>query len=343
VQALPEAGAVMLLEREELTVRAATDGTPRWRQPLPAQPDEFAGDGVGFLLATKGGVQEHRIADGKVRWQRRGGPAPFFMLLDEAHAYVSTTGTLLAIRRADGKLAWQHRGTPEATFLVEPECGLLLVENPAEDSVLALEVRTGETRWEYTAPGHPATAGPVVRDAALISCHEYGLAAVDLATAEERWRFQPGGPVEAPALVRGENVYVVDGAAHCIDAADGRTVWRRALAGEDERFYRLSPAGSLLLAETWSGRLLALHADTGKVAWEQHLGQVHGSACDGVTLYLRLQGGPSGAGWSAVGLDLATGELRWQLMARRLIPDLTLVGRMLIVEFRSQVLALRVG
>jgi len=41
-------------------------------------------------------------------------------------------------------------------------------------------------------------------------------------------------------------------------------------------------------------------------------------------------------------LDAASGSLAWELRARRLVPDVTLVGETLIVEFKGAVLSLSV-
>ncbi|HEU4751545.1 MAG TPA: PQQ-binding-like beta-propeller repeat protein, partial [Armatimonadota bacterium] len=101
-------------------------------------------------------------------------------------------------------------------------------------------------------------------------------------------------------------------------------------------------AGDTLLAETWRGRLLALNPADGSLRWQRAPGQVHGLALDDRRLYLRLSVGQD-EGWSIAALDRATGDLAWELRARRMVPDLTLIGDVLIAEFKTQVIALRVS
>jgi outer membrane protein assembly factor BamB len=51
---------------------------------------------------------------------------------------------------------------------------------------------------------------------------------LDAATGEERWRFYTDGPVRLPVAVSDGRVYAVsdDGCLYCLDAADGRLIWR---------------------------------------------------------------------------------------------------------------------
>ena len=62
-------------------------------------------------------------------------------------------------------------------------------------------------------------------------------------------------------------------------------------------------------------------------------------AQDADTLYLRVNQPEAESGWSVLAIRRATGELVWDLRARRLIPDLTLIDRTLLIELRTAVLA----
>jgi hypothetical protein len=74
--------------------------------------------------------------------------------------------------------------------------------------------------------------------------------------------------------------------------------------------------------------------------WERLLGQAHGLTGDDAYLYLRLNLLQDERRWAALAISRATGELAWELTARRMIPDLTLAGPVLVVELKNQVLAL---
>ena len=101
-------------------------------------------------------------------------------------------------------------------------------------------------------------------------------------------------------------------------------------------------AGDLLLAESWKGRLLALELQTGKLRWELRPGQVHGVQSNETQLFARINLPEPENRWVVVAMDRATGKLAWELRARRIVPDLTLLGDTLVVELRNQVLALAV-
>ena len=97
-----------------------TDGTVRWRFPVPKQ--------IFSSPAVKDGVV-------------------FFHVRDD-HIY--------ALNTQDGELVWKHDGT--APILVAPtltgDAGTLLVTN-VDDLAVALDADTGELVWQYHAKRDP--------------------------------------------------------------------------------------------------------------------------------------------------------------------------------------------
>ncbi|NOZ19904.1 MAG: PQQ-like beta-propeller repeat protein, partial [Planctomycetes bacterium] len=61
--------------------------------------------------------------------------------------------------------------------------------------------------------------------------------ALDAKTGEERWAAFTGGPIRIAPTVSNGRVYVAsdDGWAYCLNAADGKEVWKRRAAPGDER------------------------------------------------------------------------------------------------------------
>jgi len=62
------------------------------------------------------------------------------------------------------------------------------------------------------------------------------LVALDAATGAEKWRYYADGPIRLPPTVAGGRVYAVsdDGFLHCLDARDGKRLWR-VRGGPDDR------------------------------------------------------------------------------------------------------------
>jgi outer membrane protein assembly factor BamB len=186
-------------------------------------------------------------------------------------------------------------------------------------------------------------AGPLLPDAVAISGHAAGLAAVDTKSGEVRWSLVTERTFEAPGVRLGDTLFCTDGTLHALDAATGEARWQRTLEDEEDGFFALRVHRDVLYAETWRGRLLALNPGDGSLRWERLLGQAHGLTGDDRTLYLRVHVTEPVGRWVVLAVDLETGELRWELTARRMVPDVTRFGDVLVVELKNQVLALRVA
>lgn len=338
-QASTAHAAVLIHEKERVELRDAATGAPRWDQSARELPDEMLVDPRGITLAAGREVRALDPATGAPLWRYHSGGNVTGLAADRDTLYVSTKGPLLALNRADGKPRWKVPSAWEPDLHPAPGPRLLLVDNPETETVEAYRAASGEKAWEFSADGQPVAVGDIVGAVAPVSCHAAGLAGVDLASGETRWRVESQHVFENPAVSLGERLYATAGSVFAIDPASGEVAWKRDPALEEDQFFTVRAAGDLLLAETWRGRLLALKPDDGALVWERRLGQVHGIAYDAGRLYLRYHD-PDANRWTAAAFDRGTGEPAWALHAERMVADLTVIGPVLIAEVKNRVLAI---
>ena len=128
-----------------------------------------------------------------------------------------------------------------------------------------------------------AAGGMVV----VASTSDDTIRALDLKTGAHRWCFVAGGPVRFSPQIDGGRIYAGsdDGFVYCLDATSGRLVWKFRAAPDDDlligngRMISRWPVrtGVLVLDGTvycaagmWNAEgihVIALSADTGKVVW----------------------------------------------------------------------------
>jgi len=342
-QTVPEQDGVLLMELARMLYRRASTGEVLWQEVARDFPDELAADANGLVFANSASVAELDPANGRLRWRQRPGGTITGITLTPDTAFVSTHGPLFALNRQNRQQRWRTPCAWEPELHVYPEANLLLVDDPETETIRALDAATGAQLWEYQAAGQPVVAGPLLPNAVAISGHAAGLAAVDLQTGEARWSHVTERTFEAPGVRLGDTLFCTDGTVHALDVATGEIRWQRTLENDEDGVFALRIHRDVLCAETWRGRLLALNPEDGALRWERSLGQVHGLTGDEHTLFLRVHVAEPVGRWSVVAVDLATGDLRWELIARRMVPDVTRFNDLLVVELKNQVLTFRIG
>ena len=188
----------------------------------------------------------------------------------------------------------------------------------------ALELPTPRPAWpptqrklQFDAAYEPIVAGTTLFVPSMVRDR---LTAYDTETGKERWRFYANGPVRfAPVAWHGKVYFVSDdGCLYCVDAGDGRLVWRFR-GGPSDR----AVLGNGRLISTWPARgapvivdgtvyfaagiwpfmgifIHALDAATGKVVWE--------NSGSGSAFVAQQHGGWSFAGVAPQGYLAATDE-----------------------------------
>lgn len=145
-------------------------------------------------------------------------------------------------------------------------------------------------------------------------CHGDGheLICRELDDGRERWRFavEAGNKISYAPVIVADTVYVGpgDGCLYALDRLSGRPRWRIDGRQEWQYLRQLHVSGELLIAGTYTERLVALDLQNGRTRWQFNAGNFINShhVADGAA-YL----------WSPTGwlyaLDAASGQLRWQL------------------------------
>lgn len=174
-------------------------------------------------------------------------------------------------------------------------------------------------QWRFPTHGAVTSSPVAADGVVYVGSGDGHVYALDLATGEERWEATAAGAVDAaPALAVGR-VFVGDraGVFHALDAATGREVWRFREGApvpfpwghESGDFYRSSAAivdGKVIFGGS-DGFVYALDPTGGNVVWRADLGaRIPGSpaVADGLVVI----GDAAGV---VHGLDLATGASRW--------------------------------
>lgn len=142
-----------------------------------------------------------------------------------------------------------------------------------DGTLMRMDPATGRVEWKVSA-GQPLAAGPGADTALVVVGTAKGdVLAFDADAGKARWSVRVSSEVIAPPRVS-DNIVIVfsgDGRIYGLSVADGRTVWvdprtnppltvRNAAGGVVSR-------GGLFIG-TAGGRLLAIDAQTGTIAWD---------------------------------------------------------------------------
>ena len=140
-----------------------------------------------------------------------------------------TAGQLVAIRARDGEEVWRRSLSAPTVHLparLEPHTVVLTL---GDARVMALDDRTGDVIWERSLPGTlsaPATA----RDRVFVGSTNNFVYALDAEDGGERWRWRTGGDVIGSAAA-GERVYVAsfDNVLRAVNRDNGNQLWKAAI------------------------------------------------------------------------------------------------------------------
>jgi outer membrane protein assembly factor BamB len=184
--------------------------------------------------------------------------------------------------------------------------------------IAALDAASGRERWRFDTIGVVRAAPLVVGRVLLVSSGANSLWCLDALTGQQYWVFHSEDalmqfwPTRTPPVAAGGLVYVALGASsefNALDLRTGRKVWEVALPERVTGGPLFDQALGLVYLITWSGRVAAFAARTGKVQWDIHLpaGSESSPALspDNI-LYL------GSFDDYLYALDAATGRMRWR-------------------------------
>jgi len=139
-------------------------------------------------------------------------------------------------------------------------------------------------RMKFDDAFHVAVAGNSLY---FGSSADHKIYSIEAATGRERWSFITGGPIRFTPQLVGERLYAVsdDGYVYCLQASDGKEIWKVRIAPKDDRvlgngkMISLWPPRSGVLVDKGVAyctagmfpaegvHVLALNADDGSVIW----------------------------------------------------------------------------
>ena len=184
--------------------------------------------------------------------------------------------------------------------------------------IAALDAASGKERWRFDTLGVVRAAPLVVGRVLLVASGANSLWCLDALTGEQYWVFHSEDalmqfwPTRTPPVVAGGLVYVALGASsefNALDLRTGRKVWEVSLPERVTGGPVFNEAQGSVYLVTWSGRVVAFAARSGKILWDAHLpaGSESSPALSaGNVLYLGSFDGYLYA------LDALTGRLRWR-------------------------------
>jgi outer membrane protein assembly factor BamB len=165
---------------------------------------------------------------------------------------VNTSGALLAVDAGSGRRVWRERRGPYLPLIVGTSGSRVFAVMGG--SLVALEARGGEERWQTPLPAAERERWAVLAGGTIYAVAAGQVVAVDPGSGTERWRIPVGQAVGPPRRV-GQRVYIAtEGQLVALDAASGSLAWtsgRRAVANGP------IAAGGRVLLTTGDGGLLA--------------------------------------------------------------------------------------
>ena len=142
-----------------------------------------------------------------------------------------------------------------------------------------------EVRWKIQLKKGIESTAAIVKDTVYVGCYDDHLHAFDLKTGNKKWSTKLG-PIKAPPSFHDGKVFVgdEDGIFYCVDAANGKKLWRYETGNEITGGANF--AGPRVLVGSHDANLYCLSIKDGKLLWQVKTeGPVNGSAvvADGKT------------------------------------------------------------
>jgi len=251
------------------------DGRPAWTARIPAD---------GGLTPVH---EKHNLAS----------PTP---ATDGERVYASFgTGQVVALDAGDGTTVWaRHLGREYGAFDIQWGSGsspalhadllILLCDNPAASYVVALDARTGETRWKVDrGTGRFAYSSPVIatgpRGPELIVNSSERIDAYDPRTGEFLWHADEPNRFPVPTPVFDDDILYLSrgyrsGPSMAIrlggrgDISDSHVLWR--VGSGAPYISSIVQYDGLIFMANDGGIATAVDAKTGERVWQERLGGI---------------------------------------------------------------------
>ena len=219
---------VSLVEAGVVAYRAS-DGTEAWRVDLAAVHPVSADDERAYIVSRER-IHALRLSDGQELWRADIGALSAAPLVRSGWVILATADDLAALRAGDGSTVWRRSiGTVESQPAIDGDW--LFVPLLLETRLVAIDLRTGETRWETELGGAPAE--PLAIGGKVYACaSDKSFYAMDADDGDIEWTLRVGAGPRGRAVVDEDHVYFValDNILRAIDRGHGAVEWMKGLA-----------------------------------------------------------------------------------------------------------------
>lgn len=205
-----------------------SDGTQAWRADIAAVHPVSADDERAYIVSRER-MHAIRLQDGEEVWRADTGTLSAPPLVRSGWVVLATADDVAALRASDGSAVWQRSiGTVESQPAIDGDW--LFVPLLLETRLVAIDLQTGERRWEQElggAPGEPLAVGGKVY-AVASDKYFYALDADDGNIDWTRW---VGAGPRGRAVADEDHVYFValDNVLRAVDRGDGALEWMKGL------------------------------------------------------------------------------------------------------------------
>ena len=220
---------------------------PIFSEPVLSDGQVFVGtaDGVFFCLNAEADRTESRVwgvaPRQRVAWQYKAGGATnsSALVTDERVFFGANDGVVTCLEKETGRPLWKHKieATESRAFKLfstpRIEGGRLYI-GAADRRVYCLDADTGKRIWDYQTEDWIRSAPIPVGDRVYVALINGTVQCLDQSGGEPKlvWETKPGThSVLADLVVEGDRVVATstDLFLWCIDATDGKLLWRHSL------------------------------------------------------------------------------------------------------------------
>ena len=305
-----EGETVYVADLEYVRALDADSGAERWHYPeerngpfytvtlLPGEAlfvTSMERVGGGFFSQPQGVLRALSVDGKRVLWEFTEAKGEYVAPGSVAEGVLvigNSDGNVYALDVEDGSPVWAEPFQTEGRVWSTP---LILSDTvyiaSLDHSLYALDLRTGQERWRFTADG--AMVGPPLSlgDRLYIGSFDGRLYAIRQADGGVAWSasFDKEYWIWGSPATDGERVFAADvmGNVYAVDAESGAELWVQAL-GESVRLgLSVDPTGTYLLVASNAGTLYALDPDSGEVQWSKpETGQIGSMVVHGDWVYI---------------------------------------------------------
>lgn len=245
-------------------------------------------DETGIYVGSDQGLIWAFEPDGKVRWS--------FQVNKSTHGVHGTplvNATSVIFGAYNGRLYSLEKKTGHVQWVIQ--LGYYIGASPVQDKkgdiYISVEFdspyngqlfkvsRDGKWLWSSEKSGAHSHSSPVLSsDESLVifGSNNGVLMAVDTQTGQRRWNYVSAGAIKSTALIAGHQVYFSNNKGYltALNLHDGKPLWTNRVV---EHSLHASPvlveSKKRLFALSMRGQFVAVDSDTGKIVWQQTVGE----------------------------------------------------------------------